>query len=205
MKLSKRMSLKNSIAKLALGLLLVCSSTFAFAENVFPFTLKNSDAKEITYSPKEDEVTVLEWFNKGCPFVKKFYGSQFMQSLQEKYTKDKVKWFTINSTKNDHSDYIPEIDRPELNSEMKFKNTDTLYDESGIFGKTVGAKTTPHIFIFKGQDLVFSGAVDDSPDSDTDPKASTNNIESVLNAILKGETSPISKTRPYGCSIKYAD
>lgn len=195
----------NKIKLISLFLLLYTLSTtsLAFCEDAFPLLLKNSDGKEVSFTPKDEEITVLEWFNKGCPFIQKFYNSGFMQSLQEKYTAKGIKWFTINSTREDHDDFIKSEDRPALKSEFKFKSTDLVYDESGEYGKKVGAKTTPHVFIYKGKDLLYSGAVDDAPDSDTDPKMAHNNIEESLTAILKGEKPVVNKTRPYGCSVKY--
>lgn len=198
--------MRNSKIFIYLYIFLICAPLSPIlAESFFPATLKNSENQDLIISPKEGEITVLEWFNKGCPFVQKFYSESFMQSLQEKYTTNNVKWYTINSTKSGHADFIQKEERIALRSEFKFKSTDVLYDEDGSFGKTIGAKTTPHIFIFKGHDLVFSGAVDDSPDSDSDPKAASNNIISSLDSLLKGELPTKTKTRPYGCSIKYAE
>ena len=70
-------------------------------------------AREINFSKKtrtntnkqlesfnlKNKIIVFEWFNKGCPFVKKFYESGEMQKLQEKWTKKKdLLWFTVNSS-----------------------------------------------------------------------------------------------------------
>lgn len=68
-------------------------------------------------------------------------------------------------------------------------------------GKKFEAKTTPHVFIFKGKELIYSGAVDESPDSD--PKVANNKIIIILDQLLKGEKVEFSRTRPCGCSIKY--
>lgn len=172
---------------------------------IFPITLKDTTNSLITINPAENEITVLEWFNKGCPFVKKFYDSGFMQSLQSKYKNENIKWYTINSTKEGHGDFVSESQRIKLAEDFKFQNTNTLYDVDGTVAKRVKAKTTPHIFIFKGVDLMYSGAVDDAPDSDSDPKDANNHIINALTSLSKGEDITVKKTRPYGCSVKYAE
>ena len=191
-------------------ILLICLSilfisNISLADEIFPSTLSNSKNSQITIDPKESELTVLEWFNKGCPFVKKFYSVGFMQELQEKYTKKGVSWYTINSTKEGNSDFIKVEERAALVEELKVKSTAMLYDEKGIFGKKVGAKTTPHVFIFKGKNLIYAGAVDDVIDTETDPKNAENYLVKNLDLLLQGQTPEVTKTRPYGCSIKYAD
>ncbi len=189
----------------ALAITSIFSAANADSDDIFPINLKNTTGDQITIQPQEDEITVLEWFNKGCPFVKKFYKSGHMQFLQGKYKSENVKWYSINSTKAGHGDYIAEDQRVDLSEELKFQNTETLYDEDGKVGQRVGAKTTPHVFIFKGENLIYSGAVDDAPDSDSDPKDADNHIENVLTALAKGEDVSVKKTRPYGCSVKYAE
>ncbi len=196
--------MKNLLSYLILSaLVLTCNDILA--EEIFPSTLSNSKNSQITIDPKESEITVLEWFNKGCPFVKKFYSVGFMQELQEKYTKKGVSWYTINSTKEGHSDFIKVEERAALAEELKVKSTEMLYDEKGIFGKKVGAKTTPHVFIFKGKNLIYAGAVDDVIDTETDPKNAENYLVKNLDILLQGQTPEVTKGRPYGCSIKYAE
>ena len=67
--------------KYFLILSLLSSHTFA-KEIIIP---QNFDGVLNTYSSKKlkDTVLVFEWFNKGCPFVKKFYSVGFMQNLQK--------------------------------------------------------------------------------------------------------------------------
>ena len=48
---------------------------------------------------------VLEWYNDGCPFVRKHYDSNNMQNLQKKY-KGKVSWLTINSSAKGRQGFI---------------------------------------------------------------------------------------------------
>ena len=50
------------------------------------FVLKDVDGKEFKLSDLKGKAVVLEWINFDCPFVKKHYESNNMQSLQAKYT-----------------------------------------------------------------------------------------------------------------------
>jgi peroxiredoxin len=50
------------------------------------FSLKSADGQTWKLSDQKGKVVVLEWFNEGCPFVKKHYTSQNMQNLQKQYT-----------------------------------------------------------------------------------------------------------------------
>src|SRR5260370_40938003 len=58
-----------------------------------------TDAKGGTHSLSQykGKYVVLEWFNPECPFVKKHYGSDNMQKLQQEYTSKGVVWLTIDS------------------------------------------------------------------------------------------------------------
>src|SRR5688572_25956804 len=59
------------------------------------FTLKDTSGKEHSLSDYKGKFVVLEWFNEGCPFVKKHYTSGNMQKLQQEYTGKDVVWLSI--------------------------------------------------------------------------------------------------------------
>jgi peroxiredoxin len=48
------------------------------------FTLTDSNGKSHALSDFKGKTVVLEWTNHDCPFVKKHYESNNMQSLQKK-------------------------------------------------------------------------------------------------------------------------
>lgn len=151
----------------------------------------------------DSKITVLEWFNQGCPFVKKHYGEGFMQALQEEYRSKGIKWLVINSTNPEHQDFLNPKERNELQAKWNIKKETLLFDESGSLGLHFSAKTTPHIIIMKGKEIMYSGAIDDAPDTDSDPKKAQNYARIALDELLSGEKVAKPRTRPYGCSIKY--
>jgi hypothetical protein len=53
--------------------------------------------KNFNLSKHKGKFVVLEWYNEGCPFVRKHYDSGNMQALQKKYGNN-VTWVAINSS-----------------------------------------------------------------------------------------------------------
>lgn len=176
----------------------------SFAEGEGSIVLNSAEGASVEVYPPSSGIVVYEWFNPECPFVKKVYGGGFMPSVQDEYVGKGVKWYVVNSTNKGHRDFVGVKNRKALKDKMSIKSATMLYDEEGTLGKVLGAKTTPNIFIFKDGELAYSGAVDDSPDTDSDPsKAENNYVKSALDALLSGREVEQKKTRPYGCSVKY--
>jgi hypothetical protein len=54
--------------------------------------------------------------------------------------------------------------------------------------------------------LIYDGAIDDRPTTDTaDVKGAKNYVSAALIEAMAGRTVEVASTRPYGCSVKYAD
>ena len=58
------------------------------------FSLKDQNGKTHSLKDFKGKIVVLEWFNNECPFVEKHYGTDNMQKLQKKYTKEGVVWLS---------------------------------------------------------------------------------------------------------------
>lgn len=170
------------------------------------FEFTDVEGESWSLSGLEGKYVVLEWFNHGCPFVGKHYGSGKMQELQKKYGgQEEVVWIAINSTSDGHGDYRT----PEQSKEDAAANgTSAEYivlDPEGEIGKMYGAKTTPHIYIINPErKLIYMGAADSikSTDEGDIPKA-TNYIDVTLTEAMAGEAVSEPETKPYGCSVKY--
>src|SRR5438874_7982208 len=50
------------------------------------FSAPDANGKTQSLAQYKGKYVVLEWFNPECPFVKKHYGSDNMQKLQDEYT-----------------------------------------------------------------------------------------------------------------------
>jgi hypothetical protein len=81
-----------------------------------------------------------------------------------------------------------------------------LDDSSGAVGHLYGMETTPHMFVIsKEGTLVYDGAIDDQPDPTHNPKTARNYVKEAVDDLIAGKPIAVSETKPYGCSVKYAD
>ncbi|MHC4159153.1 MAG: redoxin domain-containing protein [Planctomycetota bacterium] len=164
------------------------------------FTLKNFDGKEVSLSDYAGKIVVLEWFNYECPFVRYHYETvTTMVGLANKYMGKEVVWLAVNSTKH----LTTEKNR---NFADKYKlGYPILDDRSGKVGRAYSARTTPHMYIIdtKG-DIVYDGAIDNSP-MGRKKEGTINYVDKALEEITGGKAISTPKTKPYGCSVKYAD
>ena len=179
--------------------------TLANAAEAPAFTLTDTNGTEHSLADFKGKVVVLEWFNHGCPFVKKHYDKGNMQALQKTYTDKDVVWLAIISSAEGKQGF----DTPEgHNKTAKEKGTNTtaiLIDADGTVGKAYGAKTTPHMYVIDAEgQLVYQGAIDDKRSTSPDDIASSKNyVSAALDAVLAGEAVEVAKTTPYGCGVKY--
>lgn len=169
------------------------------------FTLTGADGKTYKLSQFKGKTVVLEWFNKDCPYVRKFYDSKTMQGLQKEQTGKGIVWLSIVSSAPGKEGAITPADATKLMTDWGMSATAILFDPKGEVGKMYGAKTTPHMFVIdkKGM-LAYQGAIDDRPSA---TKASLdgaqNYVTAALTAMEKGEPVKNNSTTPYGCSVKY--
>lgn len=197
---------------LALALFGASISTFAapLSGDAAPeFSLKGADGKTYKLSEFKGKVVVLEWFNKDCPYVRKFYDTKTMQTLQTEAAGKGVIWFSIASSATGKEGYMTPADTNKYRTEKGVANTATLIDAEGTVGKLYGAKTTPHMFVInKEGKIAYQGAIDDKPTADaTKLKGATNYVTAAITALTAtdkaAQTIKVSSTAPYGCSIKY--
>ena len=150
---------------------------------------------------------VLEWVNHGCPFVIKHYDCGNMQAVQKKYTDKGVVWLSICSSAPGKQGHMSNEEWVKENKAKKGAATAVLIDEDGAVGHMYKARTTPHMFIIdpKGN-ITYEGAIDDNPRGrkPAQVKAAKNYVAMVLDAVMAGKPAPVTKTKAYGCSVKYA-
>jgi peroxiredoxin len=150
---------------------------------------------------------VLEWTNKDCPYTRKQYDSGNMQALQRRWTSKGVVWLTILSSAPGHQGYMTAAQENAWIAKIHAAPTAAILDPSGAIGHAYEAKTTPHMFIIDPSGkLIYNGAIDDHPTTDvSDVPKSKNYVSAALTEAMAGQPVAISYTRPYGCSVKYAD
>jgi peroxiredoxin len=161
------------------------------------FTLTGDDGTQVSLSDASGKVVVLEWINPDCPFVKRHYEAGTMKALAERYAGKGVVWLAINSTH-----YMSAEDGKKMRSAHELPYP-ILDDHDGTVGRSYGAATTPHMFIIDAEGtVVYEGAIDDDPRGRKGEEA-TSYVAAALDALLAGQAVEPSRTKPYGCSVKY--
>src|SRR5437879_8353894 len=125
------------------------------------FSLADSNGKTHSLSQYKGKYVVLEWFNPECPFVKKHYGSDNMQKLQEEYTSKGVIWLTIDSNAPGTEGSITPEQAQKITASWKTHQTALLLDPDGKAGRAYGAKNTPNMVIITPAGKVdYEGAIE---------------------------------------------
>jgi thioredoxin-related protein len=192
--------------KLLIILLVAVTSFSIFAINP-NFKLKGHNGKTYELSKLKGKYVVLEWYNEGCPFVRKFYDVGAMQKMQKEMKGNKdVVWLTISSSAKDRQGYIAntKVAAATYNRE-KMKSDALLMDEKGLAGKSFSAKTTPHMVIInKDGSLAYDGAIDSIASTKGSDIAKARPLfMNALALIASGKEMGFQKNKPYGCSVKY--
>lgn len=148
---------------------------------------------------------ILEWYNNGCPYVQKHYGSGNMQALQKEATEDGIVWLTVVSSAPGTQGHTTPEGAKALMEEFGSSETARLLDPSGEIGQAYEARTTPHMFVIDGGGVLrYMGAIDSnsSPNPDT-IEGATNYVRAALDSLENGTEIAETSTKSYGCSVKY--
>jgi len=165
------------------------------------FTLTSFDGKTVSLSDYKGKIVVLEWFNLECPFVQYHYNTATTMVDLAKKHKGKIAWLAINSTSHT---------TPEANKTFAEKHKLPyliLDDRTGKIGRAYNATNTPHIFIIDTKGFIaYDGAIDNSPMGNT-PQGQEliNYADKALTELTAGKTVSLKETKPYGCTVKYAN
>ena len=203
--------MKRSTLHPLLVVLLLSTAPLLSAVNVGEaapkFTAAASNGKTFRLSDFRGKYVVLEWHNNGCPYVRKHYNSGNMQRLQREWTSRGVVWLTVISSAPGKQGYVTASEENAYLKQASAAPTAVLLDPAGTLGHLYDAKTTPHIFIInpKGA-LIYNGAIDDRPTTDlADVNAAKSYVSIALEEATSGKPVSTPTSRPYGCSVKYAD
>ena len=170
------------------------------------FTGTDINGKPVKLSDYAGKIVVIESYNSDCPYCQNHYKTGAMQALQKELADKGVVWLLVNSVNpKNMSHRTPEQARKEMTDE-KMDVTAWIDDSSGVIGHLYGMLTTPHMFVIdKSGTLVYDGAIDNQPDPTHNPLTADNYVRDAVNDLLIGKTIAVSESKPYGCSVKYAD
>jgi peroxiredoxin len=169
------------------------------------FSAPDANGKTQSLAQYKGKYVVLEWFNPECPFVKKHYGSDNMQKLQQEYTSKGVVWLTIDSNAPGSEGNITADQAQKIMKSWNTHQTALLLDPESRIAKLYGAKNTPDMVIVNPEGkIVYEGAIDSkaSPNP-ADIPSSTNYVKAALDESLGGKPVSNAQTKPYGCHITY--
>jgi peroxiredoxin len=169
------------------------------------FSLTDSKGQTHSLAQYKGKYVVLEWFNPECPFVKKHYGSDNMQKLQQEYTGKGVVWLSIDSSAPGKERNLTGDQAEKIVTAWKTHQTALLLDPEGKAGRAYGAKNTPHMFIINPEGkVIYEGAIDSKrTPNPADIPSSTNYVKAALDESMSGKPVTAANTQPYGCSVKY--
>ena len=170
------------------------AKVFAFSSAIMPgmhaldFTLQNTLGQDVSLHDYAGKIIVLEWQDPRCNYVKKYYNSNKMQSLQKHYKEQfGVVWLSII-----------------LNNEETLPSAAThqLLDPAREVTHLYDVQKAPEVIIVdEAGYIAYVGAIDSvrSHEIADVARARANYIEMTLDALLSAYPVPISHTRPFGC------
>ena len=127
--------MKTTLSLIAITALLGLSSYAAESPKVGSaapsFSASDTKGKTHSLSDFKGKYVVLEWFNPECPFVKKHYGSNNMQKLQEEFTGKGVVWLSIDSSAPGLEGHLTADQAEKKIAEWKTKQTALVLDPDG--------------------------------------------------------------------------
>lgn len=171
------------------------------------FTATDTNGQTHKLSDYAGKFVVLEWTNRGCPYTQKHYASSNMQKLQREWTARGVIWLTVVSSAAGKQGYVTGAEENAYVKQVDATPTAVLLDPTGALGHLYDAKTTPDMYIINPQGvLIYSGAIDDKATTDaSDINSAKNYVALALQEATTGKPVSNPTTRPYGCSVKYAE
>lgn len=202
---------RRALISCALALALVpalASSALAFkvGDAAPAFSATDSKGKAHTQDSHKGKFVVLEWMNHGCPYVRKHYDSQNMQTLQGEWTGKGVVWLSVISSAPGKQGYSDPAQAEADYAKYGSKATAVLLDPEGKMGRAYGAKSTPQMVIIDPDGkVIYSGGIDDKATADqADIQTATNYVAKALREATAGKPVSTPLSQPYGCSVKYA-
>lgn len=171
------------------------------------FTITDTKGTIVRLSDYSGKLVVLEWTNHACPYVRKHYNSGNMQRTQRTVTEGGAIWLSVISSAPGQQGYVTPAEADELTAKRASYADAVLLDPQGIMGRAYKARTTPQIFLIDTDGVLrYMGAIDNKPSTRRSSlKSAENYLLAAWKAIQAGQNIEQKNTKPYGCSIKYAD
>ncbi|MGA3267851.1 MAG: redoxin domain-containing protein [Verrucomicrobiota bacterium] len=170
------------------------------------FSATDINGKTIKLDDYKGKIVVLESYNSDCPYCNNQYKTGAMPALQKELAAKGVVWLVVNSVNPKNPSHRTTVQARAEMASKKITAEAWIDDSSGAVGHLYDMKTTPHMFVIdKSGTLVYDGAIDDVPDPSHDPTKARNYVREAVDDLIAGKPIAVSQSKPYGCSVKYAD
>jgi thiol-disulfide isomerase/thioredoxin len=203
-----------------LGLIASFFATASYAANEPPvlpigsplpaFSLPATDGKTYTDKSFTSDYLVIIFTCPHCPTAQAY--EDRIKKLVNDYKSKNVTVVAINpnnadAVRLDELAYTDLSDSfPEMQERARHQKLNYVWLDDGpkqVLSNKMGPVATPHVFIFdKARKLRFEGRIDDAERESAATKFDT---RVALDALLAGKEPPVTSTRVFGCSVKWAD
>jgi len=169
------------------------------------FSEGDDEGRIVLLESLRGKYVVLEWHEKGCPYVTKHYRSGAMQARQKQWMDKGVSWLLINSSAEGFHSYLTPEDSRAYRAQVKANPTAMVLDPDGSVGKQYGVTTALHMVIIDPTGrVVYNGAIDDQPKTEAASLSGAKNfVDAALTEALAGRQVTMSANQPYGCEVHY--
>jgi peroxiredoxin len=186
--------------------------TLAIGASAPNFSLPGVDGKTYTLSSfKSSPILAIIFTCNHCPTAQAY--EDRMIQLTKDYKKKGVAVVAIspNDPKSVNLNELGYTDLSDSYAEMKIRakqkgyNFPYLYDgETQSVSRAYGPVATPHIFIFdKQRKLSYQGRIDDMENPAKTP--ANQDARNAIEALLAAQKVPVTSTKVFGCSVKWAE
>lgn len=207
LKLDRRGVLAAALGAAALPLLPTSArAAVQIGRKVPNFVGLDANGDVLRYADLADKTVILEWTNHDCPFVRKHYNTDNMQTLQKEATDRGIVWVQVISSAPGEQGHVDGPTAQRIAADRGAAPTHIVLDPDGHMGRAFDARVTPHMYIIlPGGELAYMGGIDDKPSTnpDTVPQAK-NYVRAALADLDAGGPVGEPVTRAYGCTVKYA-
>ncbi|NDF13722.1 thioredoxin family protein [bacterium] len=137
-----------------------------------------------------DRVQVVAFLSAKCPCSAGH--EPVLERLYQEFSKD-FKFFGVHSNQNEDSN----LTRKHFSdARLPFP---VLEDRGARIAEKLGALKTPHVFVLRGDQVLYQGGVDDTSDGQ-DPEK--HYLREALSRIREGNTPEVTNARVLGCAIR---
>lgn len=170
------------------------------------FTVTDDHGTKRSLSDFRGKFVVLEWHEKGCPYVTKHYRTGHMQGLQREWMDRGVVWLLLTSSAEGFHSYLTSEESRSYLAQLKATPTAMLLDTPGTVSRLYGVTTALHMVIIDPTGrVVYNGGIDNKPTTQVaDLAVATNYVSNALTEALAGKPISTTTSEPYGCPIHYA-